>query len=190
MPFQFNCPQGHLLSAEPNQAGQHVECPICKTQFAIPAPPAVAAPTPPPVTPPPAPPFSPPPPADGLSDDGDGFDPLGGVDDELPAGDDDGIESGGGTFGDIDVYSIPCPNGHVLETPVEMLGQHAMCPHCQSQFELREEDSKEYKERRAREIEKQDAIVGEKWLKRAMWIAGIVIAGLLIMVIIGMTNSE
>lgn len=178
MPFQFNCPQGHLLSAEPNQAGQQVQCPICQSQFAIPAAPA-AAPPPPPVAATAA---------SGMADDG--FDPLGGVDDEIPDGAEDGIGDGGGTFSDIDIYSIPCPNGHVLETPVEMLGQHAMCPHCQSQFELREEDSHEYKERRRREIEKQDAVVGEKWLKRAIWIAGIVIAGLLILVIINITNGD
>ena len=128
-----------------------------------------------------------------------GFDPLGGLggglDDVLPPGGDDlggdlGFSGGGGgAFGDIDIYSIPCPNGHVLETPAEMLGQHAMCPHCQSQFELREKDSLEYKERRRIEIEKQDAVAGEKWLKRVIWIAVIVGGGLLILVIISIAGG-
>jgi hypothetical protein len=42
------------------------------------------------------------------------------------------------------VVHIPCPNGHELETPVEMLGEEVLCPHCGVQFKLRNEDSKEY----------------------------------------------
>lgn len=202
MPFEFNCPQGHLLSAEPNQVGQMVQCPLCQSQFAIPAP-AVAPPAakpPPAAAPPPAPPTPPPPPAAspplqnigpgatdaglGIGDDV-GFDPLAGID----AGNEGADDDSGGGFGDVDVYSIPCPNGHVLETPAEMLGQHAMCPHCEAQFELREKDSLEYKERRRREIERQDAIVGEKWLKRAIWIAVAVGLGLMILVIINLASG-
>lgn len=196
MPFEFNCPQGHLLSAEPEQVGQLVECPMCQSQFAIPTPaaaPPAAAPPPPAAAPPPvapprtatqsAPPNSPP----LAGADAEGFDPLGGID--LPAGDEDAGEYDDGGFGDIDIYSIPCPNGHILETPAEMIGQHAMCPHCQAQFELREKDSNEYKERRRREIERHDAVVGEKWLKRAIWIAVAVGVGLIIMVIVSIARG-
>ncbi len=178
MPFEFQCPQGHLLSAEPNQVGQQVQCPLCQTQFAIPAAPGA--------------PIAEAPPQPAAPDMG--LDPLGGIgglDSVLPA-DDSGLDyagDSGGQFGDIDVYSIPCPNDHILETPAEMLGQHAMCPHCQAQFELREEDSLEYKERRRIEIEKHDAIVGEKWLKRAIWIAAIVGLSLLILVIMSIVDN-
>lgn len=55
MNFQFYCPQGHLLQADSSSAGSIISCPICGTQFIIPAPPvqpvtAVVVPT---VTPPP-----------------------------------------------------------------------------------------------------------------------------------------
>ncbi|MCR5163971.1 MAG: hypothetical protein K6C40_08140 [Thermoguttaceae bacterium] len=58
MNFQFYCPQGHLLQADSASAGSIISCPICGTQFIIPAPPVqpvtavvVPAVTPPPVQP-------------------------------------------------------------------------------------------------------------------------------------------
>ena len=39
---------------------------------------------------------------------------------------------------------IPCPNGHELETPLDMVGQRALCPHCGVEFRLRREKSIEY----------------------------------------------
>ncbi|MCS7304085.1 MAG: hypothetical protein NZ602_03120 [Thermoguttaceae bacterium] len=38
MPFQFLCPQGHLLQGELWQAGQQSMCPICQSVFLIPSP--------------------------------------------------------------------------------------------------------------------------------------------------------
>ena len=59
MNFQFYCPQGHLLQADSASAGSIISCPICGTQFIIPAAPVqpvtavvVPAVTPPPVQPP------------------------------------------------------------------------------------------------------------------------------------------
>ncbi|MCR5164986.1 MAG: hypothetical protein K6C40_13275 [Thermoguttaceae bacterium] len=59
MNFQFYCPHGHLLQADSTSAGSIISCPICATQFIIPAPPVqpvtavvVPAVTPPPVQPP------------------------------------------------------------------------------------------------------------------------------------------
>ena len=43
-----------------------------------------------------------------------------------------------------EVLHIPCPNGHELETPVEMIGQRARCPQCGVEFKLRREKSTEY----------------------------------------------
>jgi hypothetical protein len=58
MNFQFYCPHGHLLQADSTSAGSIISCPICATQFIIPAPPVqpvtavvVPAVTPPPVQP-------------------------------------------------------------------------------------------------------------------------------------------
>ena len=43
MGFQFQCPKGHMLEADPASVGQASACPFCGTQFLIPAP---VAPTP------------------------------------------------------------------------------------------------------------------------------------------------
>jgi len=43
MNFQFYCPQGHLLQADSSAAGSVISCPICGTQFIIPAAPAQPA---------------------------------------------------------------------------------------------------------------------------------------------------
>ena len=38
MPFQFQCPQGHLLEGDKSQAGQQCHCPTCGMLFIIPQP--------------------------------------------------------------------------------------------------------------------------------------------------------
>ncbi len=55
MNFQFYCPQGHLLQADTAHAGSVIVCPICGTQFIIPAPPPQAVPVATPVVSPVAP---------------------------------------------------------------------------------------------------------------------------------------
>jgi hypothetical protein len=44
-----------------------------------------------------------------------------------------------------EVLHIPCPNGHELETPLDMVGQRARCPQCGVEFKLRRERSTEYR---------------------------------------------
>ena len=36
MPFQFMCPQGHLLEGSESQMGQQSQCPLCGTAFIVP----------------------------------------------------------------------------------------------------------------------------------------------------------
>lgn len=43
--FKFDCPKcGQHLKCDVQCSGQQIDCPTCKTQFAIPAPPARPAP--------------------------------------------------------------------------------------------------------------------------------------------------
>jgi hypothetical protein len=44
MPFQYCCPQGHLLQGDESQVGQPCQCPFCGTTFAMPTPAAQAPP--------------------------------------------------------------------------------------------------------------------------------------------------
>jgi hypothetical protein len=80
---------------------------------------------------------------------------------------------------------IPCPKGHTLETPPEMLGEEVICPHCGSQFMLREKDSEEYKRKRKEEQIKRDIKSGKNWLTWAVVIAAAVVIGLIVMIAVG-----
>ena len=58
MPFQFYCPNGHLLQANENQIGQTCVCPHCQVEIIIPAPAGYTPASP--ATPPDAPTTQPP----------------------------------------------------------------------------------------------------------------------------------
>jgi hypothetical protein len=55
MPYQFHCPQGHVLQAEMSMIGQLLQCPMCGTGFLVPAPDCGVTMTVTPQTPAPAP---------------------------------------------------------------------------------------------------------------------------------------
>ena len=123
MTFQFMCPNSHLLEGEPSQAGQQCQCPQCGIVFLIPQAPApepMAAPTPDLGPGPPRPSF--PDLANQAAGTSRAFAPP-------------------GTPGEPTMIHIPCPKGHILETPPEMIGEDVMCPHCGEMFRLREKDS-------------------------------------------------
>ncbi len=144
MPFQFYCPQGHLLQGDESQMGRQSQCPLCGSLFVVPTPnPGMAQsgmggpPAPPPqqefVTPEvdvqaePAPEPEP--------------EPVP-VEPEIP-----------------ELLHIPCPNGHVLETPSDILGKRALCPHCHQQMDLLYENSVEYKRKIEQErLQKEEAV--------------------------------
>jgi hypothetical protein len=77
---------------------------------------------------------------------------------------------------------IPCPKGHELEVPPDMLNQEVLCPHCNTQFKLRERDSVEFKRKREIELERRDFKRGQAWLNWAIVAAVIVVLGLIIMI--------
>ncbi len=105
--------------------------------------------------------------------------------DELPMQDSLG-EGGGGGGLEVppDIVHIPCPNGHELETPLEMIGQQVLCPHCGVQFKLKHENSVEY--RREREIIEQRA--ARLWFNWA--IAAAVLVGILLLAMIIYVASQ
>lgn len=78
------------------------------------------------------------------------------------------------------VVHIPCPNGHELETPLDMIGQEVLCPHCSAQFRLRNEDSVEFKEYQ----EKLDIKRSRFWFNVSIAAAVVVFLGLLIMIMV------
>jgi hypothetical protein len=177
MTFQFLCPQGHLLQGEEAHMGMQCQCPQCGTAFIIPVldRPGAAAGT-----------------SSGQADPSEiELAPLPADDEPSPADsrismrealaelhveqlDDSEVADAMGAL-----LHIPCPNGHELEVPIEMVGQRAMCPHCGVEFKLRQEKSVEYQ--RQREIIERKQ--GELWFKLAIAAAGVVVAVLLIMIL-------
>lgn len=181
MGFQFQCPQGHLLQAEPNQVGQQSCCPLCGTPFIIPAPVGAVVSQHPlmpfanaaagiaPQMPHATPQMGPLPPID-LTHAVRTRQSASGV--ELPASP------------SSQLLHIPCPSGHELEVPTDMLDQDALCPTCQVQFRLRAKDSLEHKRRQAEAMDRRQEKLGQAWLNWAVIIAVAVVVGLVVMIIV------
>jgi len=149
MAFQFQCPNGHLLEGEESQAGEQCQCPICQTLFIIPQPiveeqphaaSSQSAATPPAF------------PAIGPAASRSSAKPAAPVEIKEP-----------------EFLHIPCPEcKQELETPVEMLDQEVMCPHCQAQFQLRRRDSVEFKRKRKQEAEIRERKTDNWWFNFAI----------------------
>jgi hypothetical protein len=182
MPFQFQCPQGHLLEGDPSQAGQQCICPTCGMLFIIPAP-IVAPQDPVPWSPggqAPASPWA------ALAQQSANVSP------QAPF-----VPEGAGqtaaavvqeTPPEPEVLHIPCPNGHELETPLEMLDQEVLCPQCQAQFTLRRRDSIEYKKKKEEEDRRREAKASRLALNAAIVAAvlvGLLLVGLVLMATLG-----
>ncbi len=211
--FQFYCPQGHLLEAEPSQSGQQCACPTCGAAFVIPSPaPTQSGPVSETAM---AAQYDPAGSSEIAAEDApsmnvpqQNFPPQGyGPSETFPhvAGGDGAAQfpsvtmgpsvgpPGGqnaGTGAEVPDFSaspkddpnrvirIICPEGHELQTPMDMVGTDAMCPHCSTQFRLRYEDSLEYKEEREQQRLRREEAFGQGALKWAIVAAVLVILGL------------
>jgi len=211
MGFRFFCPQGHILEAEVDQVGQAAACPFCGTAMLIPPPKSVRE-TGPGISLAPAneqPELRQPSAVASQFD----FALPGSVDSPRiaatesapPAENAAGVVESGPNWPSVqpaatfpasqvagpavsatvpEVYHIPCPQGHVLETPREMLGTDAMCPFCQTVFHLTYEASQEYQEKRRREIELAERRAALFWIRLAIAAAILVVGGLIAMIIL------
>ena len=181
MAFQFLCPQGHLLEGDEAHMGMTTQCPHCGMTFIIPTV-EVQQPEPEPqvdvYSQPYVPDAAPEETADPEPEPQEEEAPVSSLMDELPA--QEGMHEGSLEM-PPDVVHIPCPNGHELETPVEMIGQEVLCPHCGVQFRLRQENSVEY--RREREIiEQRAARLWFNWAIAAAVLVGILLLAMMIYV--------
>ncbi len=215
MSFQFLCPQGHLLEGEEHEQGQAAQCPHCGSLFVIPAPAGGTTPPSARGAPPadwsefPAGQASPtqsgwqPPQAELPHVVAQGPQVVQGIPDELPAGNVPAVSSqqpAGGTVPPIEpaggiasvealeFYHIPCPNGHDLETPRDMLGEEAMCPFCHAKFVLRMENSREYRQHKAAEEAYRQQRIGKFWLQWS--IAAAVVVALAVVILIVLAASQ
>ncbi len=178
MTYQFQCPQGHLLEGDPSQAGQQCNCPTCGMLFIIPPPPEVS-----PSSNNPFAPTMPDPMQQAMPNVG----PQTGAAPSV-------VPNMGGPAGSVTedplassneprLLHIPCPNGHELETPQDMLDQEVLCPHCGVQFCLRMLDSVEHKRKRREELERREAKAGNLWLNWAVVIGVVVVISIITMIV-------
>ncbi|NLF70993.1 MAG: hypothetical protein GX575_18320 [Candidatus Anammoximicrobium sp.] len=185
MAFQFQCPQcANVLQAEDFQAGQQSYCPICGAAFLIPSPYVAPAPGAFPGTPYPEPqlPTGPAPTGPAAA-----FPSFPAIDTGAAPGPGRGASGHPSVLPPqhpppaIDILEpellhIPCPQcKEMLETPVEMLDQDVLCPHCQAQFQLRRRDSVEYRRKKEQEAQIKEAKAGNTWLNLAIVVVVLVV---------------
>jgi uncharacterized membrane protein YvbJ len=80
---------------------------------------------------------------------------------------------------------IPCPKGHILETPPEMIGEDVMCPHCGEMFRLRDKDSVEYQRKKQSEEDRADRKSAKSWFTWAVVVVVVVLLALIAMIAAG-----
>ena len=200
MPFQFRCPQGHLLEGEYEDVGQVVNCPICGVALTIPNAPYTPTAT---ANEPPVPSYqqhyhqlptndvtdtTPPvmePPTEIFPDvttdvsieEAENTFSID-IDNtqtdsaEQDSNDTPDFESGNANQ---DELQIPCPNGHILHATRDMLDEEAICPFCEEQFELKERNSLEAIEKRELLSEKRQEKQERLFL---YWGIGIMVIGI------------
>ncbi|HEV3344111.1 MAG TPA: hypothetical protein VG125_27295 [Pirellulales bacterium] len=81
------------------------------------------------------------------------------------------------------IVRIPCPQGHELQTPTDMLNQEVLCPICSTQFHLRYEDSIEFKQEQAELRRRKAEQLNQAALKWSIIAAVVVVLSIVGMVI-------
>ncbi|MBI3838888.1 MAG: hypothetical protein HY288_13275 [Planctomycetia bacterium] len=183
MTFQFLCPQGHLLQGEEAHMGMQCQCPQCGMAFIIPT---VERPSQSAAEDLIAPSQAPQVNLEPVSQ----FDPAAEIGakhqpppDEAKANLDFSefaVSELGAAAAHESFLHIPCPNGHELETPLDMIGEQVLCPHCRAKFRLKREKSIEY----LREQEIIDRRRARFWFQLAILAATFV--GVLLLAMIAM----
>lgn len=85
---------------------------------------------------------------------------------------------------------IPCPNGHELEVPPEMLDTEVLCPQCNAQFRLRAKDSIEHIKRREQAEAIRDAKANKFWYQFSIGVVIGVVLLLLTLMIMSVVNRS
>lgn len=85
-----------------------------------------------------------------------------------------------------ELLHIPCPNGHELEVPPDMLDTEVLCPHCNAQFRLRAKDSIEHRKLREQVEAIRDAKTNKFYYQFAIVVASVVVLLLLTLMIMSM----
>jgi hypothetical protein len=81
------------------------------------------------------------------------------------------------------IVRIPCPQGHELQTPMDMLNQEVLCPICNTQFHLRYEDSIDFKEEQAELRRRKAEQLNQAALKWSIIAAVVIVLAIITMII-------
>ncbi|GAB6166678.1 hypothetical protein JCM19992_26780 [Thermostilla marina] len=180
--FEFYCPNDHLLEAEPHESGTRARCPICDVEFVIPSPPDAPAPEAAASDVASSPSVTPESPSEPHSNAWSDEPPT--VRTETPVVHDPTTSSS------EELLHVRCPQGHLLETPRDMLGQDAMCPHCGAVLRLRYEATEEYRAKRREEIERRERRRAQMWLQWAIFAAVFVVGGVLTLIVLAFARGR
>ena len=189
MAFQFYCPQGHLLQGDDSLVGQQCQCPFCGTLLVVPADPAGhPAQGPGPATDQPMGGYVPqetgtPPAAESEMPAAETAAAPAEQDGAGPAGA-EAVPAAPAGLGLPSIVHIPCPRGHLLETPSEMVGEDAICPFCGTQFHLGYENSLEHKQLKAEEQQRREQRVSRLWLAWSIAAAVLVLGAVVALIVL------
>lgn len=90
-----------------------------------------------------------------------------------------------------ELLHIPCPKGHELEVPPEMLDTDVLCPHCNTQFRLRAKDSIEHRRRQEEEEALREQQTNVFWYKFSIGtVIGVVLLLLTLMIMTVVNRSR
>lgn len=79
---------------------------------------------------------------------------------------------------------IPCPAGHVLETPPDMVGRDAMCPFCGQVFRLEFRNSLEYQREQEQRAAQRAERAARLWMQWAIIAAIVTVGGLILLIVL------
>ncbi|HET6881289.1 MAG TPA: hypothetical protein VFI31_14100 [Pirellulales bacterium] len=88
------------------------------------------------------------------------------------------------------IVRIPCPQGHELQTPMDMVNQDVLCPICGTQFHLRYEDSVEFKQEQAELRRRKAESMNQAALKWSIIAAVVIVLSILGMIIFSAMRRE
>lgn len=156
MSFEFYCPNGDLLEGDDEQLGTQGRCPICGSVFMFPKTTLVAA-------------------REKRRRDAQNAVDVAAVDAAVEA--DPPPEP---LVLEPRVIQVLCPNGHVLNTPEELLGSEAVCLKCKVRFSPTVERSVTYLRNKHRYETQKGAAQGRFWLGVAIVAATVVVTALVV----------
>jgi hypothetical protein len=82
------------------------------------------------------------------------------------------------------ILHIRCPSGHLVKATSDLLGKNGRCPACKKTFELRYENSVEFRRRKEKIREREEVKSGKAWIAWAFLAAFLAFVALIAMMLV------